>query len=135
MGPIEFQTNLIETIAPAKIFHKIFSCGPHHMSNVSHREIQGVVLHEDGKTKVAMAIVKAIDEKNNSVTFEVIEGDLMEEYKNIKITVQATPKGEGSLVHWTLEYEKLHENIGEPNTLLQLALDLSKDLDAHLVRA
>ncbi|KAL0005296.1 hypothetical protein SO802_012857 [Lithocarpus litseifolius] len=59
----------------------------------------------------------------------------MEEYKNIKITVQATPKGEGSLVHWTLEYEKLHENIIEPYTLLQHALVLSKDLDAHLVQA
>ena len=34
-----------------------------------------------------------------------------------------------------MEYEKLHENIGEPNTLLQLALDFSKDLDAHLVQA
>ena len=59
----------------------------------------------------------------------------MEEYKNIKINIQATPKGEGSLVHWTIEYEKLHENIVEPNTLLQLGLDLSKDLDAHLVQA
>ena len=87
----------------------------------------------DGKAKVAKEIIESIDEKNNSITFKVIEGDLLEEYKNIKITIQATAKGEGSVVHWTMEYEKLHENIPEPNTLLQFALDLSKDLDSHLI--
>ncbi|XP_030959599.1 MLP-like protein 28 [Quercus lobata] len=141
----------VEIKAPAEKFHEIVSCRPHHISNVSPGVIQGCALHEgdwgnensvinwdyvhDGKAKVAKEIIEAIDKENNSVTFKVIEGDLMEEYKNIKITIQATPKGEGSLVHWTIEYEKLHENIVEPNTLLQLALDLSKDLDAHLVQA
>ncbi|KAM4119709.1 hypothetical protein ACJW30_03G080100 [Castanea mollissima] len=141
----------VEIKAPAEKFHEIFSCRPHHISNVSPSVIQGCALHEgnwgnegsvinwdyvhDGKAKVAKDIIEAIDKKNNSVTYKVIEGDLMEEYKNFKVTVQATPKGEGSLVHWTMEYEKLHENIVEPNTLLQLVLDLSKDLDAHLVQA
>ncbi|KAL0003971.1 hypothetical protein SO802_011532 [Lithocarpus litseifolius] len=141
----------VEIKAPAEKFHEIISCRPHHISNVSPGKIQGCALHEgewgnegsvinwdyvqDGKAKVAKEIIEAIDKKNNSVTFKVIEGDLMEEDKNIKSTIQATPKGEGSLVHWTIEYEKLHENIVEPNTLLQLVLDLSKDLDAHLVKA
>ncbi|KAK7837452.1 mlp-like protein 28 [Quercus suber] len=136
----------VEIKAPAENFHEIFSCRPHHISNVSPGIIQGCALHEGDRGNegsvinwesgiTSMEVIEAIDKKNNSVTFKVIEGDLMEEYKNIKITIQATPKGKGSLVHWTMEYEKLHENIVEPNTLLQLALDLSKDLDAHLVQA
>lgn len=62
----------------------------------------------------------------------MIEGDLLQEYKNFKIVVQATPKGEGSLVHWIMEYEKLKEDVPEPNTLLQFAVELSKDIDTHL---
>ncbi|KAM4108877.1 hypothetical protein ACB094_03G079000 [Castanea mollissima] len=113
----------VEIKAPAEKFHEIVSCRPHHISSVSPGLIQGCALHE-GDWGNEGSVIK----------WDYVHGDLMEEYKNFKFTVQATPKGEGSLVHWTMEYEKLHENIVEPNTLLQLVLDLSKDLDAHLER-
>ncbi|KAL0288448.1 UNVERIFIED_CONTAM: Kirola [Sesamum calycinum] len=41
----------------------------------------------DGKERVAKEIIEAIDEEKKSVTFKVIEGDLMELYKTIKLTV------------------------------------------------
>ncbi|KAK7837455.1 mlp-like protein 28, partial [Quercus suber] len=141
----------VEIKAPAEKFHELFSCRPHHISNVSPGKVQGCALHEgdwgkegsvifwdyvhDGKAKVAKEIIEAIDEKNNSITFKVIEGDMLQEYKSLKATVKATAKGEGSLVHWTMEYEKLNESIPEPNSLLQFVLDLSKDLDSHLTQA
>jgi hypothetical protein len=86
----------------------------------------------DGEAKVAKQKIVAIDDTKKSITFKVIEGDLLKEYKNFEIVVQATPKGEGSLVHLTMEYEKLKDDIPEPNTLLQFGIDLSKDIDAHL---
>jgi hypothetical protein len=86
----------------------------------------------DGEAKVAKEKIVAIDDTKKSITFKVIEGDLLKEYKSFEIVVQATPKGEGSLVHWTMEYEKLKDDIPEPNSLLQFAIDLSKDIDAHL---
>ncbi|KAG7970151.1 hypothetical protein I3843_07G067900 [Carya illinoinensis] len=86
----------------------------------------------DGKAKVVKEIVEAIDEQNHSVTFKVVAGDLMEEYKSFKAVLQATPKSEGSVVHWTLEYEKLSADVPEPNTSLQFVLDLSKDIGSHL---
>ncbi|CAI0448742.1 unnamed protein product [Linum tenue] len=57
----------------------------------------------------------------------------MKEYKNFKLVVQATPQsgGEWSLVHWTLEYEKLNEEIPEPFSLLQFVVHTSKDIDDH----
>lgn len=88
--------------------------------------------YADGKTSVAKEIIEAIDAENNSVTFRVIEGDLMDHYKSFVITIQATPKGEGCSVHWTLEYEKHHGDISDPHTLLQFTVDVSKDIDAHL---
>jgi hypothetical protein len=86
----------------------------------------------DGQAKVAKEKIEAIDETNKSITFKVIEGDLLKEYKSFKIFVQASPKGEGSLVHWSMEYEKLKEDVPEPKTLLQFAVDMSKDIDGHL---
>lgn len=62
----------------------------------------------------------------------MIEGHLLEKYKNFVVVVQATPKGQGSLVHWTLHYEKLQEKIPEPQGIVELALAMTKDIDAHL---
>ncbi|CAI0411780.1 unnamed protein product [Linum tenue] len=56
----------------------------------------------------------------------------MKEYKNFMIVVKATPKSEStSLIHWTLEYEKLSEDIPEPFSLLKFFVHLSKDIDDH----
>ncbi|XP_068333063.1 MLP-like protein 31 [Pyrus communis] len=138
----------VEIKASAAKFHEMFTHKPHHISNVSNSNIQGCDLHEgdwgtigsvvywnyfhDGKAKVAKELVEAIDAENNLITFKVIEGDLMEHYKSFKITIHATPKGEGCNVHWTMEYEKHHDDIEDPHTLLQFAVEVSKDIDAHL---
>ena len=89
----------------------------------------------DGKTSVAKEILEAIDMENKSVTYKVIEGDLLEHYKTLKLTIEVSPKDEGSLVHWIIQYEKLNEEIVDPHTLLQLAVDVTKDIDAHLTQA
>ena len=85
---------------------------------------------------MAKEIIEAVDEEKNSITYRVVEGDLMEHFKSFLSTVQCSPKpegGEGSVVHWTMEYEKHHDEIIDPHTLLELAIDVSKDLEAHLL--
>ncbi|OAY25252.1 MLP-like protein 28 [Manihot esculenta] len=135
--------------APADQFHDVLSCRPHHISNMSHN-IHGCDLHEgewgkegaivcwkyfhDGSAKVAKEVIETIDDVNLLIVFKVIEGDLLEEFKNFKVTVQVTPKGEGSVVRWTLEYEKIHENIPDPYSLLEIIVQNSKDVSAHLVK-
>ncbi|OWM86180.1 MLP-like protein 31 [Punica granatum] len=137
--------------SPPDKFHDVFSCRPHHISNVTPAKIQGVKLHEgnwgkvgsilcwdyvhDGEAKVAKEIIEAIDDEKNSTTFRVTEGDLMKLYKNFILIVQATPKegGTGSVVHWTLEYEKLSEETPEPYSLLEFCVHVTKDIDAHLI--
>ncbi|KAH1098432.1 hypothetical protein J1N35_015353 [Gossypium stocksii] len=58
----------------------------------------------------------------------------MEEYKSFVVTIQVFPRseGSGSVVHWTLEYDKLHDEIVHPETLLQFVQDISKDIDVCL---
>ncbi|CAN0878439.1 MLP-like protein 31 [Linum grandiflorum] len=106
----------------AEVFHDIFSCRPHHVSNMSPSKVKSCDVHEgefgkpgslvawnyihDGGSKVAKSAMEDIDDVNLSTTYKVIEGDLMKEYKNIKVVVKATPqkKTEGDrdwcLVHW-----------------------------------
>ncbi|AEE35130.1 Polyketide cyclase/dehydrase and lipid transport superfamily protein [Arabidopsis thaliana] len=45
-----------------------------------------------------------------------------------------TPKeGEpGSVAHWHFEYEKINEEVAHPETLLQFAIKVSKEIDEHL---
>ncbi|KAM7277010.1 hypothetical protein ACFE04_018876 [Oxalis oulophora] len=87
---------------------------------------------EDGEPRVAKEVIEAVDVENNSITYRVIEGDLMKEYKNFLLTIQVTPKGTGSNVHWILEYEKISEEVAHPETLAQFVREVSEDLDKHL---
>jgi hypothetical protein len=141
----------VEIKASPKQFHHMFTHKPHHISNVSSDKVQGCELHDgawgtvgsvihwkyfhDGKPRVSKQIVEAIDDEKNSLTFRVIEGDLLEHFNSFVITMQANPKdgGEGGIIHWTFVYEKKHGEIIDPHTLLEFAVDLSKDIEAHLL--
>ncbi|KDP32317.1 hypothetical protein JCGZ_13242 [Jatropha curcas] len=140
----------VEIKASADKFHAVFGSIPHHVKHASPHNVQGCELHDgefgkegsvvfwnyahDGVPKIAKEIVERIDNVNLSTTFKVIDGDLLKENKSFKITVKATPKGTGSVVPWTLEYEKLNKNIPDPHSFLQFLIEVSKDIDAHLTK-
>ncbi|CAA0831230.1 MLP-like protein 28 [Striga hermonthica] len=85
----------------------------------------------DGKERVAKEIIEAIDEEKKSVTFKVIEGDLMELYATLKIIVHVDTSGDDNLVTWTFEYEKKSEDVADPHTLMEFCLKVTKDIEAH----
>ncbi|XP_023526172.1 MLP-like protein 43 isoform X2 [Cucurbita pepo subsp. pepo] len=139
----------VEIRASAEKFHEIIHQRPHHMSNICSDKIQGVELHagewgkvgtilywryvHDGKVHKAKKVIEDVDEEKNSFTWKLVEGDLLELYKNLKIKVQCIPKDEGSVIHYALEYEKLHEGIPDSHSLLQLCAEVTKDIEAHLM--
>ncbi|CAH2066656.1 unnamed protein product [Thlaspi arvense] len=89
----------------------------------------------NGEAKVAKERIEAVEPEKNLIKFKLIEGDLMKEYKSFVFTLQVTPKhgGLGSIVHWHFEYEKISEEVAHPETLLQLVIDMSKEIDEHLL--
>ncbi|XP_027100313.2 kirola [Coffea arabica] len=139
--------NQIEIKSDGDVFHEIFRHRPHHVSTMSPTHIQGCELHDgnwgtvgsvifwnythDGKKKVAKEVIQAIDEAKRSITFKVIEGDLLELYKTFIITVHVDTHGKSNLVTWTLEYEKKNPNIPDPNTLMDFCLHVTKDIETH----
>ncbi|KAF8054071.1 hypothetical protein N665_1352s0009 [Sinapis alba] len=148
VGKLETE---VEIKASAGKFHHMFAGRPHHVSKASPGNIQGCDLHEgdwgkvgsivywnyvhDGEAKVAKERIEAVEPEKNLITFRVIEGDLMKEYKSFLLTIQVTPKhgGPGSIVHWHLEYEKISEEVAHPETLLQFCVEVSKEIDEHLL--
>ncbi|CAL9240213.1 unnamed protein product [Arabidopsis halleri] len=141
----------VEIKASADKFHHMFAGKPHHVSKASPGNIQSCDLHEgdwgtvgsiifwnyvhDGEAKVAKERIEAVEPEKNLITFRVIDGDLMKEYKSFLLTIQVTPKpgGPGSIVHWHLEYEKISDEVAHPETLLQFCVEVSKEIDEHLL--
>ncbi|KAG2265415.1 hypothetical protein Bca52824_072494 [Brassica carinata] len=79
----------------------------------------------DGQPKVMKERIEALEPEKNLMVARVIGGDLMKEFKNFFLTIQATPKqrGPGSVVKCHLNIHA-RKNIGEkvaphPDTLLQ----------------
>ena len=90
-----------------------------------------VHVFSDGQKKVAKEIIESIDKEKKSVTFKVIEGDLLKLYKSFIITVQVENHGQNNLVIWTLQYEKLNHSVPDPTTIADLATKLTKDIETH----
>lgn len=65
------------------------------------------------------------------VTFEVVEGDFLDEFKSMVISVKVDTKGEDNLVTWTFDYEKLNESVKDPTSYLHLALNVTREIEAH----
>lgn len=91
--------------------------------------------NSDGKEHTAKEIIELIDDEKKLVIYKLIEGDLMKEYKSFKFIVQVVPKGEGSLVKWIMEYEKLSDDVAHPEKMMELATNVTRDIEEHLISA
>ncbi|KAF5450393.1 MLP-like protein 28 [Juglans microcarpa x Juglans regia] len=146
-GKIEAE---IEIKAAADKYYNIFKTTAHHVPTATPDIVQGVEVHEGdwtthGSIKVWKYTVEGnaevfkekveLDDANRAVTLVGIEGDPMKYYKSIKATYQVTPKGNGSLAKVSLEYEKLREEVPAPIKYLNMMVNITKDIDAHLAKA
>lgn len=85
----------------------------------------------EGKPKVVKEVVEVIDEAMKLVKFKVVEGDLLEFYKTFYITIHVDTGGGKNLVTYTFEYEKKHSNVEDPNSLMELCVNVTKDIETH----
>ncbi|XP_014524535.1 MLP-like protein 34, partial [Vigna radiata var. radiata] len=131
-------------------FYDVFCNRPHLLPNISPQIIQSVEIQNgkwgtegsiltynyilDGKICVAKELVEGIERENNKVNMKIIEGDVLEHYKTFKYDLQATPKENGSVVQWIIEFEKHQNNIPDPHILLQKAAEITKDIDSYLTK-
>ncbi|KAL1802499.1 hypothetical protein ACET3Z_031146 [Daucus carota] len=143
LGKLICQTSIK---SDGDVFHELCSSKRHHIHTMA-SDIQGCDLHEgefgkvgfiivwkftvDGKEMVTKDRVEAIDEEDKSVTFKVIEGDLLESFKIFVLTIHVDTSGEDNLVTWSIDYEKVDESVKDPTEYLDVVLRITKDIEAH----
>ncbi|KAF7131611.1 hypothetical protein RHSIM_Rhsim09G0094800 [Rhododendron simsii] len=87
--------------------------------------------NQDGKGKTDKTLVEVIDEENKLMTLTVVEGDLLQQYKTYRVSIQVDTKGEKHSVIWTVEYEKLSGDIEDPTTFMDMLVGVTKDIEVH----
>ncbi|CAL5354849.1 hypothetical protein CsSME_00043317 [Camellia sinensis var. sinensis] len=148
VGKLEAE---VEIQSSADKFYHIFRSRAHHIPNICPEKVSGIDVHEgdwenvgsikkwnyvlDKNAESLKETVESIDDENKVVTFNVVEGEIMQCYKSFKSILQVIEKGEGALVKWTIEYEKVNENAPTPDKYLDFGVGVTKDIDAHLVKA
>ncbi|KAJ7954247.1 MLP-like protein [Quillaja saponaria] len=120
------------------------------VSDIAPDHLHKVEFHEgDGQTSGSVKLVtfkvgdavenlkKKIhfDDENKIITYIVFEGDLLKHYNSYKVTLQVTPKGAVGLVRWSWEYEKLNDDAPEPIKYLEFLVNITKKIEAHLIKA
>ncbi|QHN97485.1 hypothetical protein HN51_045243 [Arachis hypogaea] len=139
--------------APAGKFFNLVSKSLHQTQNICERvhhtklhqgedwhSIGGSVKHwsyvVDGKVTTCKETIESIDEKNKTIKFNFFDGDISQQYKVLKLTIQEIDNSNGSVsAKWTLEYEKINDNVEAPYGYMELYDKSTKEMDTHLLKA
>ncbi|CAI9091554.1 OLC1v1026614C1 [Oldenlandia corymbosa var. corymbosa] len=139
----------VEVKADGNVFHEIGRDGLYRLPTICPRYVEGVVLHEgewgkvgyviivtynlDGRKIVMKNKVEAIDDAKRSSRYRAMDGELLAMYKTFAITYQVDTDGEGgkSLVTWTIEYEKINESIPDPNAMMELCINATRNFESY----
>ncbi|XP_055800445.1 kirola-like [Solanum dulcamara] len=114
------------TISPSKILSFEF----HEGEDIKVGSVVSWKYNDDGKDKIAKKMIEAIDPETKTITWKVIGGDLLESYDSFTIITSC----DHQWTTWTFLYEKKTEEIPEPLVLLDFVLDLTKDIEGHLLK-
>ncbi|CAN6448615.1 unnamed protein product [Victoria cruziana] len=93
---------------------------------------EGVPIVTFGKEKVLVA-----DEENKTVSYTVVDGEILSFFKVFTPTVKVLPSDDGKAckVVWDVEYEKANDEVGEPTMIQEFAVNTLKALDEHVLAA
>ncbi|KAI3891977.1 hypothetical protein MKX03_001031 [Papaver bracteatum] len=74
------------------------------------------------------------DDETRMIRYDVIEGQAMEKYRKFSAILMAKPKdnGYGSIVSWTIEYEKINEDSPVPFHYLGFFQSIIMGLDSYI---
>ncbi|KAG8382756.1 hypothetical protein BUALT_Bualt05G0110400 [Buddleja alternifolia] len=150
---MELNGKLVSTTSiksDGDVFYKLIK-EPHLISNICPDTIQSVDLLSghwgavgsvvvwtcvlDGEKMVAKEMIESIDENMKSITYKVLDGDLLKMYKTFKFIINVDKNGEDNLVTWTLEYEKMTEDVPDPCRLMDASVDGEKNVSKEFIQS
>ncbi|XP_030529106.1 MLP-like protein 328 [Rhodamnia argentea] len=146
-GKLEAEVDLK---SPADKFFKVWRSETHKLPTATSKNIQGVKVHEgdwdqhgaikiwnytvDGKSEVFKEKVE-FDDDNMSFTLHGTEGHVFDAWKVFKPACKLVPKEQGSVAKLSIEYEKYKASDPNPDKYMAFFIDMTKDIDAHVLSA
>ncbi|KAI3855598.1 hypothetical protein MKW92_029367 [Papaver armeniacum] len=90
-------------------------------------------MYAEGKTIHTVSETTHNDE-TRTLHHRIFEGDLMKDYKKFDLVIEVNPKpiGDGCVVTWTIEYEKMNEDSPAPFAYLPFCNQVIVDMNKHL---
>ncbi|RYR00075.1 hypothetical protein Ahy_B07g088131 isoform A [Arachis hypogaea] len=90
----------------------------------------------DGKVITFKERIEAIDEEKKLIKYSIFDGDIGQNYKLFKDNVQVTEtNNESASVKWTIEYEKINEDVKSPYGYLEFLEKSTIEVGDHLHKA
>nr|GMD24833.1 kirola-like [Ipomoea batatas] len=83
-----------------------------------------------GKIKIWEDVIAAIDDRKKMVKLRVVESDILKSYKKYATTCEVDINRD-NFVSWSIEYEKLKEEIPKPLSNVEFILKVTRDTDNH----
>ncbi|XP_021734820.1 MLP-like protein 31 [Chenopodium quinoa] len=95
------------------------------------------VIDEVGERAIVKTKIEELNDENRCVRYSHLGGKIVEKYykETLISKIQLTPKDEGCTVTWSFEYEKMNENVPEPDIYANYLLGVAKDIGASLCNA
>ncbi|XP_062225861.1 MLP-like protein 423 [Phragmites australis] len=93
---------------------------------------EGVPMLTFAKEKVELA-----DDENKVVSYSVVDGELVNLYKNFKVTLKVSPAKDaeaGAVVNWAVVFDKASEQVPDPDAIKETAAKTFHDLDDYLLK-
>ncbi|KAL0345205.1 UNVERIFIED_CONTAM: MLP-like protein 28 [Sesamum radiatum] len=86
----------------------------------------------EGKAQTVKQLFHDIDDTKKQIKFKMLEGDLVELYKNMVVTVHFETKGGVDFITWTIDYEQINPDNPHPLSFFNFLIELAKDIEAHI---
>ncbi|TKY58605.1 defense response [Spatholobus suberectus] len=97
--------------------------------------VRQVTLGEGSLVKIVKEKIDFVYDENRTLVYRVIDGDLLNYFKHLKGQLSVTPKGDGSLVKWSYEYEKVSQDIPDPDIVKEFVLKTLQKVDDYILNA
>ncbi|XP_055801569.1 kirola-like [Solanum dulcamara] len=146
MGVKRKLTASVEVKCGRHLIHDLFHSITHYVPNISPNRVNRFEIHQggiikvgsivswkyyaDGKMKIAKEVIEAVDLKKKSITWKVIEGDLLDLYNSF--TIISSFEHEWTI--WTLAYEKKTAATPDPLVFLGYFIELTKDIEGYFLK-
>ncbi|KAJ4844899.1 hypothetical protein Tsubulata_015072 [Turnera subulata] len=140
---------VVELDCPPEKFFKAWKSEAHQIPKYTPNHLHSVELHEGdwesdhikfweysvgGKRETFKEKVE-VDEANMTVKLIGLEGDPMKIYKVFNPMYKVEPKGQGTLATLSIEYEKVNENVPNPDIYVDFMVKHSMEIAAAIGKA